>query len=208
MAIFPDQAFDQASAYADAYFARLAEAAATVDRAAIDRAAALIADTAKAGRRIYSCGNGGSAAIANHLVCDCLKGIRNESTLKPEVISLSTTIELITAIGNDLGYDRIFSYQLESLAKTGDLLIVISSSGNSPNIVAAIEAARALGSPVIAMTGFDGGRAARLADVSLHVAADNYGLVEDVHQALMHLLAQFVRQRHLADPETIGRIKF
>lgn len=208
MAIFPDQPFEQAADYADAYFARLAEAAASVDRAALDRAAELIAETAHAGRRIYSCGNGGSAAIANHLVCDCLKGIRNESTLRPEVVSLSTTIELVTAIGNDLGYDQIFSYQLDSLGKPGDLLMAISSSGNSPNIAAAIEAAKAIGMTVIAMTGFDGGAAARMADVSLHVRADNYGLVEDVHQALMHLLAQFVRQRHLTDPSAIGRIKF
>lgn len=208
MAIFPSEPFDRASAYADAYFDRLAEATRTVDRAALNRAAALIAEAAQAGKRIYSCGNGGSAAIANHLVCDCLKGIRNESTLRPQVVSLSTTIELITAIGNDLGYDEIFRYQLTSLARPGDLVIVISSSGNSPNIVAAIEEAKAIGATTIAMTGFDGGQAARLADVSLHVDADNYGLVEDVHQSLMHLLAQFVRQRHLADPALIGRIKF
>ncbi|HEX7752572.1 MAG TPA: SIS domain-containing protein [Novosphingobium sp.] len=208
MAIFPNRPFDHAADYADAYFARLAEAAASVDRAALDRAAALITAAAQEGRRIYSCGNGGSAAIANHLVCDCLKGIRNESTLRPEVVSLSTTIELITAIGNDLGYDQIFSYQLESLGRPGDVLMAISSSGNSPNILAAIQAARAIGMTVIAMTGFDGGAAARMADVSLHVRAENYGLVEDVHQALMHLLAQFIRQQHLADPSTIGRIKF
>lgn len=208
MAIFPNRPFDHAADYADAYFARLAEAAASVDRAALDRAAALITAAAQEGRRIYSCGNGGSAAIANHLVCDCLKGIRNESTLRPEVVSLSTTIELITAIGNDLGYDQIFSYQLESLGRPGDVLMAISSSGNSPNILAAIQAARAIGMTVIAMTGFDGGAAARMADVSLHVRAENYGLVEDIHQALMHLLAQFIRQQHLADPSTIGRIKF
>ena len=208
MAIFPNRPFDHAADYADAYFARLAEAAASVDRAALDRAAALITAAAQEGRRIYLCGNGGSAAIANHLVCDCLKGIRNESTLRPEVVSLSTTIELITAIGNDLGYDQIFSYQLESLGRPGDVLMAISSSGNSPNILAAIQAARAIGMTVIAMTGFDGGAAARMADVSLHVRAENYGLVEDVHQALMHLLAQFIRQQHLADPSTIGRIKF
>ena len=183
MAIFPNRPFDHAADYADAYFARLAEAAASVDRAALDRAAALITAAAQEGRRIYSCGNGGSAAIANHLVCDCLKGIRNESTLRPEVVSLSTTIELITAIGNDLGYDQIFSYQLESLGRPGDVLMAISSSGNSPNILAAIQAARAIGMTVIAMTGFDGGAAARMADVSLHVRAENYGLVEDVHQA-------------------------
>lgn len=208
MAIFPETPFASASDYADAYFARLTDAAGTVDRAALDRAAMLIVEATKAGQRIYSCGNGGSAAIANHLVCDCLKGIRNESTLKPEVVSLSTTIELITAIGNDLGYDQIFSYQLGSLGKPGDLLVVISSSGNSPNIVAALETASAMGLATIAMTGFDGGQAARMADVSLHVAADNYGVVEDVHQALMHLLAQFVRQQHLTDRGMIGRIKF
>ncbi len=149
-----------------------------------------------------------SAAIANHLSCDCLKGIRSATALRPRVVSLSATVELITAIANDFSYDEVFSFQLSSLAVPGDLLIAISSSGNSPNIIAALNWAKDNGLRTLAMTGFDGGAAAGIADVSLHVRADNYGVIEDVHQSLMHLLAQYVRHKNLIDPATLGAVKF
>ncbi len=205
---FPSSPIERASTYADEYFDRLAKASATIDRSAVERAAQLIAETAAAGRRIYCCGNGGSAAIANHLVCDCVKGIRTDSTLKPQVVSLSSNIEIITAIGNDIGYGEVFRFQLESLAQPGDVLIAISSSGGSPNIIAAIEWAKANGVATIAMTGFSGGGSRELADISLHVEADNYGIIEDLHQSLMHLLAQYTRQKHIADPARLPDIKF
>lgn len=208
MAIFPDSQIPDATDYADAYFVQLAAGAASIDRAAVREAAALITKTIQASGRIYSCGNGGSAAIANHLVCDCLKGIRTNTTIKPQVYSLSTTVETITAIGNDIGYEQIFRFQLESLAHECDLLIAISSSGGSPNIIEALEFAKDAGMKTIAMTGFSGGEAAKLADISLHVAIENYGVVEDLHQSLMHLLSQYVRQQHLTDPSIIGKVKF
>lgn len=205
---FPSSQIDQAGTYADEYFTRLAAASKTIDREAVERAARLIAETSAAGKRIYCCGNGGSAAISNHLVCDCVKGIRTDSTLKPQVVSLSSNIEIITAIGNDIGYDQIFRFQLESLAHPGDLLIVISSSGGSPNIVTALEWAKDNGVTSIAMTGFSGGKSRELADISLHVEADNYGIIEDLHQSLMHLLAQYTRQKHIVDPARLPEIKF
>jgi phosphoheptose isomerase len=116
-------------------------------------------------------------------------------------------VEIITAIGNDISYDEVFAYQLRSLAKPGDLLITISSSGDSENIVRTVQWAKANDVPVISMTGFNGGRSAELADVNLHVDADNYGIIEDVHQSLMHLLAQYIRQAHM-DEETIRERKF
>lgn len=208
MTTWPETPYSKASSYADDYFERLAKASQTINRDAVERAAHLLAEVAKAGNRIYCCGNGGSAAIANHLVCDCLKGIRTDSILKPQVVSLSSNIETITAIGNDIGYDEIFRFQLESLARPGDLLITISSSGGSPNIVAAVEWAKANGVRSIAMTGFSGGKSRELADISLHVDADNYGIIEDLHQSLMHLLAQYTRQSHLDDPDKLPQIKF
>ena len=157
---------------------------------------------------IFSCGNGGSAAISNHLVCDCMKGVRTNSWLKPRVNSLSATVELITAIANDIGVNDIFSHQLTSLASEGDVLIAISSSGASPNIIKALEAARDMKMSTIAMTGFSGGQAARLADISLHVDMENYGIVEDAHQSLMHILAQYLRHSHLTDSSQLGFLKF
>ena len=134
MSYFPDHQIIDAGAFASEYFSRHSAAAATVDAPAIRAAAELLLDTINRGRRIYSCGNGGSAAIANHLVCDCLKGIRANTALRPRVHSFSTTVELITAIVNDIGSDEMFAYQLGAMAESGDLLITISSSGTSPNI--------------------------------------------------------------------------
>ena len=115
MRYFPDEALADAGMFAVAYFERLAAAAATVDPNSIAAAANLIEERSAGGSMIFSCGNGGSAAIANHLVCDCMKGIRTGSALRPRVHSLSTTVETITAIGNDIGYGEIFAFQLESL---------------------------------------------------------------------------------------------
>lgn len=208
MTFFPDKQYPGAGPYASDYFDLYARGAATVDRDAVSRAGALLADTAARGAMIYSCGNGGSAAIANHLVCDCMKGVRSGSTLKPKVHSLSATIELITAIVNDIGSDDMFSYQLESLGSRSDTLIAISSSGASPNIIKALNWAKSNGMATIAMTGFGGGDAAKIADVSLHVSIDNYGVVEDIHQSLMHILAQYLRVSHFEDLSQLGQVKF
>jgi D-sedoheptulose 7-phosphate isomerase len=208
MSYFPARLFEDAGSLALEYFANYSKAAATVDSAQLKRAGELLESVIAAKGTVYACGNGGSAAIANHLTCDCLKGIRTATALKPRVISLSATVELITAIANDFSYEEIFSFQLSSLAEPGDLLIAISSSGNSPNIAGALTWAKANGVKTIAMTGFDGGAAAKLADVSLHVNAENYGVVEDVHQSLMHLLAQYVRHKNLTDGATLGSVKF
>lgn len=208
MAFFPDRLIPSAGEYAGEYFTRLASAAATVDPSAISAAGVLIAETTKAGGRLFSCGNGGSAAIANHLVCDCLKGIRTDTQLRPKVHSLSTTVELITAIVNDIGSEQMFSFQLESMGEAGDLLIAISSSGSSPNIVRALKLARSMNIKTIAMTGFAGAPSRELADVSLHVDCENYGVIEDVHQSLMHILAQYTRHSHLDDESQLGTLKF
>lgn len=208
MSYFPDRLIAGAGNYAGEYFQRMAAAAAKIDPAAITAAGELLARTVQSGHRIYSCGNGGSAAIANHLVCDCLKGIRTDTQLKPKVYSLSTTVELITAIVNDIGSEQMFSFQLESLGEPGDLLIAISSSGASPNIVRTLELARSMGIATIAMSGFAGLPSRELADVSLHVSCENYGIVEDLHQSLMHILAQYTRHSHLDEPERLGQMKF
>jgi len=204
---FPEARFATAGDYADAYFDQLGLAAATVDRGKLQEAADLLVRAHAAGAMIYSCGNGGSAAIANHLVCDHCKLVRSDTALTPRIYSLSSTMEMITAIGNDLSYDEVFAYQLAALAKPGDVLVTISSSGDSENIVRACTWAKAHEVPVISMTGFSGGRSSRLADVSLYVRADNYGVIEDVHQSLMHILAQYLRQAHM-DERLIAERKF
>jgi D-sedoheptulose 7-phosphate isomerase len=208
MMYFPDKEYEDAGAYAAEYMRLLAEAVKTVDSAAIAAAGRLVVSAAKADRHIFSCGNGGSAAIANHLVCDCLKGIRSDTALRPKVHSFSSNVELITAISNDIGNDQIFSFQLESMASRGDVLIAISSSGASPNIVSTLTAAKEMGLSTIAMTGFSGGESAKIADVNLHVDCQNYGIVEDIHQSMMHILAQYSRHSNLLSPDKLGTLKF
>ncbi len=196
---FPEQKFEHISTYARSYFARLNEALESVDGEQMMQAANILARVHRRGGIIFSCGNGGSAAIANHLVCDHCKLVQTDTDLHPRIMSLSSTVEMITAIGNDISFEDIFVYQLRSLARPGDALITISSSGDSENIVRAAQWAKENGLPVISMTGFSGGRSAQIADVNLHVDADNYGIIEDVHQSLMHILAQYIRQAHMEE---------
>ena len=146
---------------------------------------------------MFSCGNGGSASIANHMQCDHVKGVRTTTDLTPRVVSLSANIELLTAIANDLGYEDVFAYQLQSQSAPGDVLIAVSSSGRSPNIVRALTWAREHGLRTIALTGFDGGDARAVADVAIHVDCANYGIIEDLHQTIMHALAQYIRQSRM-----------
>ena len=116
-------------------------------------------------------------------------------------------MELLTAIANDLGYEHVFAYQLQSQAEPGDVLIAVSSSGRSPNIVHALTWARDHGLRTIAITGFDGGEARTLAEVAIHVECTNYGVVEDLHQAVMHALAQYIRHSRMS-PDQISATVF
>jgi D-sedoheptulose 7-phosphate isomerase len=194
---YPTERTSDAGQYVAGYVDSLQAAYASIDRSAVARAAQLILDTIWADRLIYSCGNGGSAAIANHLCCDFAKGIRTGTTLRPRVVSLAATIELITAIGNDIDYADIFVHQLQSIARPGDLLIAVSSSGDSENIVRAVSWAKQNEVGVIGLSGFSGARLRALAQISIHVDGQNYGIVEDTHQSIMHMLAQYLRQSAL-----------
>lgn len=200
---FPAARFVDAPSFFDGYAEETARAWRTIDPAALDRAAEILLDAYLRGAGVFSCGNGGSASIANHLQCDHVKGIRNTTDLTPRVVSLSTNVELLSAIANDIGYEQVFEYQLQSQAQPGDALIAISSSGGSPNIVRALTWARDNGLRTVALTGFGGGDARTIADVAIHVDGANYGVIEDTHQAIMHALAQYIRQSRMS-PEEIS----
>ena len=166
---FPIGPYASAASYFDAYAEEMSRAAKSIDPAALERAAAILVEAYLRGARIFSCGNGGSASIANHMQCDHVKGIRTATDLSPHVLSLSANVELLTAIANDTGYENIFVYQLQSQSEPGDVLLAVSSSGRSPNIVRALTWARDQGLRTIAVTGFDGGAARAVAEVSVHV---------------------------------------
>jgi phosphoheptose isomerase len=204
---FPVAPYASAGSYFDAYTEEMTRAAKTVEPTAFDRAAAILSEAYARGARMFSCGNGGSASIANHMQCDHLKGIRTATDLAPQVLSLSTNVELLTAIANDIGYENVFVYQLESQARSGDVLIAVSSSGRSANIVRALTWARDHSLRTIAVTGFSGGEARTAAEVAIHVDSTNYGVVEDLHQSIMHALAQYIRQSRMT-AETISTTVF
>jgi phosphoheptose isomerase len=194
---FPATPYQGAAWYFGAYAEEIARAASSVEPAALDKAVAILLEAYTRGARVFACGNGGSASIANHLQCDHLKGIRTATDLAPRVVSLSTNVELLTAIANDMGYEDVFTYQLQSQSGPGDVLIAVSSSGRSPNVVRALRWARDHGLRTIALTGFNGGEARAVAEVTIHVDSANYGIVEDLHQAIMHAMAQYIRQSRM-----------
>ncbi|MEE8393088.1 MAG: SIS domain-containing protein [Rhodospirillales bacterium] len=204
---FPDDKYDGIGAYSDAYFERIAKAGASVDRGKLAEAAKMMEEAYRRRATLYVCGNGGSAAIANTFVCDHAKLVQTDTDLVPRVVSLSDNISMISAIANDLSYDQVFVYQLATAAVSGDVLVTISASGDSENVVRAAQWALDNGVDVIALSGFSGGRTAAMATVSLHVEADNYGVVEDTHQSLMHILAHYIRQSRMS-PELIAERKF
>ena len=174
------------------YTTKLNQAIINLDIKKFNLASKLIKNTIKDGKTIYVCGNGGSAAIANHYVCDFLKYFRQRSKFKPKIISLSNDIETITAIANDMNYKQVFKYQLESLSKRGDILLIISSSGNSENVKEVLKFTKQKKIKTIGFSGFKGGYLKKHSTISLHVKAENYGISEDSHHILMHILLQFL----------------
>jgi phosphoheptose isomerase len=195
---FPAVPYAVGSSYFEDYKEEMAHAWQTIDPAEFDRAADILTDAYLRRAAVFACGNGGSASIANHLVCDHTKGVRMKTDLVPRVVSLSNNVELLTAIANDISYEDVFAYQLQSHARPGDVLVAISSSGRSANIVRALSWARENGLGTIAITGFEGGAARDLADAAVHFDCTNYGIVEDLHQAVMHALAQYIRQSRMS----------
>jgi D-sedoheptulose 7-phosphate isomerase len=136
------------------------------------------------------------------MACDLAKNVYPPASMTPvrrfRVTSLTDNVALITALANDCGYDRIFSEQLHNVLQQDDLVIAISASGNSPNIISALALARERGARTAALLGFDGGEARRMADVALVVGSDDYGHVEDLHLVLNHLVAAWMRHLLLA----------
>ncbi len=181
------------------HFDTVMEGLASIDIDKLQAAADVIVYAIKSGKRIYTAGNGASAAIAQHWACDYTKGcsdlLYEAFEFKPRVISLSANIPLMTAISNDISYDEVYSYQLERLADPGDVFISISSSGNSPSVVRACEVALERDVTVIALTGFEGGKTQELAHYPIHVDVQEYEAAEDVHQAIMHMIAKYIRYR-------------
>ncbi|MFN2398447.1 MAG: SIS domain-containing protein [Gemmatimonadaceae bacterium] len=157
----------------------------------IGRALEMVRDTLRGGGTLFFCGNGGSAADAQHLATEYVVRYMRTRRAYPAV-ALTTDTSLLTAAGNDLGFEEIFARQVEALAKVGDLLVVHSTSGNSPNILRAAEAARVKGVRVLAFTAGDGGKLRALADHSLVVPTDRTDRAQEIHLCIEHRICELV----------------
>lgn len=204
---FPKRPYPTVKDYFADYQTMLNQALDTLDAKALQRAADALDVAISSGQTVYVCGNGGSTAIANHWVCDFMKGLRTHTDLLPKIVSLAANNELTMAIANDISFAEVFTYPLSAMAQKGDVLLTISSSGNSENIVRAIDWAKRNGITTISLDGFAGGRARAHADISLHIDANNYGIVEDAHHAIMHMLAHYLRMKHMPQ-EQIAQVTF
>lgn len=195
-----------AKAFTEQYLHSLSRALSELDLDAVDRIGSRLWQAYADGRRIFIIGNGGSAATASHMACDLAKGATVPGKPRVRAMSLTDNVAHMTAIGNDIGYEKVFTEQLANLAEAGDLLVVFSASGNSPNILDALRWAKTAGVETIGILGFDGGSAAPLVDLRLIVPSWNYGVVEDCHLVLEHALTQWMRNR-IEDDGNMAEVK-
>jgi D-sedoheptulose 7-phosphate isomerase len=188
----------RAALYEQVFAAAIAahERARTRNAAALFEAATAIARAVKAGGKVLIFGNGGSAADAQHMAAELVGRLERERAAIG-AIALSTDSSILTAVANDYSFDRVFARQIEALGRRGDVALAISTSGGSKNVLAAVEAARASGLTVVALTGCDGGALGRAADIHVNVAEANTARAQEVHRTLLHVLCELV-ERELA----------
>ena len=180
------------SQFATQYLERLKTALDTIDVSAFDQMVNAFLDAYERQARIFIMGNGGSGATASHMVCDINKGCCTDLKKKFKMVCLNDNIPTILALANDLSYDVVFEEQLKNLFIEGDLVVGISGSGNSENVLRAIQYARANGGHCIGWSGFGGGRLAELVDLPLVIDSDDMQQVEDAHLIIAHMVMQSV----------------
>ncbi len=184
---------DQTKHYGE-YLEELQRAIASVDSAEVFKAGNILKEAYGNGGTVYSCGNGGSAATASHLANELGKCCATLPRKGFRVLCLSDNVPQLTAYANDEGYELAFTGQLEPVIGKNDVLVCLSGSGNSPNVLRAAELAKSRGARVITMTGFDGGKLMSLGDARIHVAHEHWGRLEDAHMIFVHYLGNYLRQ--------------
>lgn len=171
------------------YRTRVIDALNGIDFTVVQRVLDTLAAAREKGNTIFICGNGGSAATSSHFATDLGKGASYGQPTRFRVIALTDSISTITAYANDMSYEVVFAEQLTNFAKPDDVLVCISGSGNSPNVLRAVEAAKAAGLTTIGMTGFEGGALGPMVDLHVNVPDDHMGRIEDAHMSLCHMIA-------------------
>ena len=157
---------------------------------------AILQQARRKGSQVFILGNGGSASTASHFACDLAKNTRQEGQPHFRVIGLTDNMAMFSALANDDGYENVFSEQLAGLVQPGDIVIAISASGNSKNVINAAETAQRCEATVIGFTGFDGGRLGQLANINLHVNSNIIEHVEDIHLMLEHLIVKTIKEQN------------
>ncbi len=171
------------------YKAALLEALDRIDTSRVEQAIEWFREARDGSKHIFVCGNGGSASTASHFTCDIVKGASYNRDTRFRIMALTDSLPTLTAYSNDVGYDCIFVEQLKNFAQPGDLVMCISGSGNSPNVVRTMEYANSIGCKTIALTGRDGGQLGPLAQLNIQVAVPHMGRIEDAHMVVCHMIA-------------------
>jgi D-sedoheptulose 7-phosphate isomerase len=187
--------------FARGYIAYVAEVLAAIDPAEVAAFIATLLDARDRSATVYFIGNGGSAATASHFGNDLTIGTRTAER-HFRVVSLTDNVAVMTAIANDFGYDQVFERQLNTVLDAGDVVVAISASGNSPNLIRAIHFAKRRGARTVGLTAFDGGELRKIVDVAVHVPTHRgeYGPAEDGHMVLDHLVTAYLMQAVGATP--------
>lgn len=177
--------------YPEKYLSELKAAVDTVDLSQVVKAIEWFKEARDNGRHIFVCGNGGSAMTASHFVTDLLKGASYNRERRFRILALTESLATITAYANDVSYECVFSEQLKNFAQPGDLVMAISGSGDSPNVVCAIEYANSIGCRTLALTGRSGGKLGPLAQLNIQVSEPHMGRIEDAHMVICHMICYY-----------------
>lgn len=177
--------------FTEDYRNQLVDTLSKIDLSKVDQAIDLMKEARARDRHIFVCGNGGSASTASHFACDIVKGASYNREARFRIMALTDSLPTLTAYSNDVGYDCVFVEQLKNFAQKDDVLIAISGSGNSPNVLRAVEYANSIGCKTIGMTGRDGGKLGPLAQLNIQVPVPHMGRIEDAHIIVCHMIGYY-----------------
>jgi D-sedoheptulose 7-phosphate isomerase len=186
--------------FTELYKADLLRSIETIDLEKVRQAIAILSQARNEGRQIFVCGNGGSASTASHFVCDMVKGASFGRERRFRMMALNDSLPTLTAYSNDVCYDCVFTEQLKNFARPGDVVMAISGSGNSPNVLRAVEYGNSIGCQTIAMTGRDGGKLGALAQLNIQVSHPHMGHIEDGHVVVMHMICYYFMEGERKQP--------
>jgi D-sedoheptulose 7-phosphate isomerase len=186
--------------FPERYKSDVVNAIETIDLEKVGQAIDIFSRAREEGRRIFVCGNGGSASTASHFACDMVKGASFNRPARFRIMALTDSLPTLTAYSNDVHYECVFVEQLKNFAEPGDVVMAISGSGNSPNVLRAVEYGNLIGCHTIALTGRDGGKLGPLAELNIQVSHPHMGRIEDGHMVVTHMISYYFMDEEPANP--------